>query len=62
MHFVPPANVVYLFMDNADRHGKKHVKDDYVSILKDEYNVEVVWQVPHSPETNLLDLGVWMSI
>ena len=31
-------------------------------MLRDEYNIKVVWQVPQSPETNLLDLGVWMGL
>ena len=27
-----------------------------------DYKVQVIWQVPNSPETNMLDLGAWMSI
>ena len=34
---------------------------EYTAILK-ERNVEIIWQIPRSPETNMLDLGVWMSI
>jgi hypothetical protein len=49
-------------MDNAGGHGKNDVKGDYVSKLEDEFNIEVVWQVACSPETNMLDLGAWMSI
>ena len=30
--------------------------------LKDKYNVEIEWQVPNSPETNMLDLGTWLSL
>jgi hypothetical protein len=30
--------------------------------LKVEYNVEIIRQVPRSPETNILDLGVWCSL
>jgi hypothetical protein len=45
-------------MDNAGGHGKNDEKDDYVS----DFNIEVVWQVACSPETNMLDLGAWMSI
>ena len=32
---------------------------EYTDILKSEYNVEIEWQVSQSPETNILDLGVW---
>ena len=30
--------------------------------LKEKYNIKVEWQVLHSPETNMLDLRVWMSV
>ena len=53
---------IHLFMDNAGGHGKKEIKDKYVKILKEKYNAIVVWQVPHSPESNMLDLGVWMGL
>ena len=33
----------------------------YLNVLK-EKNIEVIWQIPRLPETNMLDLGVWMSI
>ena len=50
----------YLFMDNAGGHGKTEVKQNYKNILKQEYNILIEWQVPNSPETNMLDFGVWM--
>ena len=53
---------VYLFVDNAGGHGKIEVKKQYEKILMDEYNVLIEWQVPNSPETNMLDLGVWVSL
>jgi len=49
-------------MDNAGGHGTDKVKKQYVQLLKDKYNIIVVWQCPNSPETNLLDLGIWMSL
>ena len=30
--------------------------------MLEEMNIFVEWQVPNSPETNLLDLGIWMAI
>jgi hypothetical protein len=27
-----------------------------------EYKIQVEWQVPNSPETNLLDLGFWATL
>ena len=48
-------------MDNAGGHGTNDTIKTYTDGLK-EFNVEIIWQVPRSPETNMLDLGVWMSI
>ena len=61
-HWVPANEKIYLFMDNAGGHGTDVAIALYTGILLDQFNVEVVWQVPRSPETNMLDLGVWMSI
>ena len=60
--FVPQSTPIILFMDNAGGHGKKNIKEQYVKLLKDQYNIEVEWQVPNSPETNMLDLGTWLSL
>ena len=30
--------------------------------MLEEMNIFIEWQVPNSPETNLLDLGIWMAI
>jgi hypothetical protein len=49
-------------MDNAGGHGKQDIIDEYIKDLKQKFNVRVVWQEPRSPETNILDLGVWMSL
>ncbi len=48
--------------DNAEGHGTNDATARYTSILWNEFKVEMVWQVPRSPETNMLDLGIWMSI
>ena len=53
---------IYLVMDNAGGHGTDDAIKEYVTMLKDKYNVIVVFQVPRSPYTNLLDLGVWCSL
>ena len=42
--------------------GTKSGIEEYTNHLKNMYNVELLHQVPSSPETNLLDLGVWMAI
>ena len=48
-------------MDNAGGHGTNDAKQEYTRLLK-SFNVEIIWQIPRSCETNMLDLGVWMSI
>ena len=60
--YIPAETPVYLFMDNAGGHGKIAIKEDHERILKQEYNIQIEWQVPQSPETNMLDLGVWVSL
>ena len=61
-HWVEPDIPIYLYMDNAGGHGKKHVVEKYVATLKDDYNVIIRHQRPRSPATNMLDLGVWMAL
>ena len=60
--WVSPNDPIYLVMDNTGGHGKKHVVEEYTAMLKTEYNIEIIFQVPRSPYTNLLDLGVWCSL
>jgi len=61
-HWVPENETIYLFMDNAGGHGTNDAIQEYTNRLWADYKVQIVWQVPRSPETNMLDLGVWMSI
>jgi len=49
-------------MDNAGGHGSNVAIAPYRSDLLDKYNVEIIFQIPRSPYTNVLDLGVWMSL
>jgi hypothetical protein len=60
--WVPLLETVYLVMDNAGGHGTKDTVDTYTTRMKEKYNIEIIHQVPRSPETNLLDLGIWRSI
>ena len=34
----------------------------YKNNLRDNYNIEIIWQVPRSPYTNVLDLGIWILL
>ena len=45
------------------QHARAAGSDHYQVILQKEYNILVVhWQVANLPETNMLDLGAWMSL
>ena len=61
-HWVSLDTPITLFMDNAGGHGTIVAKAQYIKILEEKYNVLITWQSPNSPETNILDLGVWMTI
>jgi len=36
--------------------------DEYTAELLEQFNVQILHQVPRSPEVNALDLGLWMSL
>jgi hypothetical protein len=61
-HWLNDDETIYLFMDNAGGHGTHEAIAQYTDMLWNQFRVEIVWQVPRSPETNMLDLGVWMSV
>ena len=61
-YWVPTTEKFYLVMDNAGGHGTTEAKDNYVGMLLDKYNILVIFQIPRSPYTNVLDLGVWMAL
>ena len=49
-----------MIMSNCWR--RKEQCAEYTATLKDEYNIQIVHQIPQSPDTNVLDLGIWMSL
>ena len=55
----PDEDIVYLVMDNAGGHGTDDCVKEYTHILFEDYNIQIIQQVPRSPETNVLDLGIW---
>ena len=59
---VPDDELIYLVIDNAGGHGTEEAIVDYINILLNEHNIEIIHQAARSPETNVLDLGLWMSI
>jgi hypothetical protein len=61
MHWIHPDEPITLFMDNAGGHGTNLAKEEYVRILSKKYKILVEWQIPNSPDTNILDLGFWAT-
>ena len=49
-------------MDNAGGHGTNEAKEEYTNILKEEFNIELEWQITNSPELSMLNLGAWMAV
>lgn len=49
-------------MDNAGGHGTHEAIRSYTKTLEEDYNIEIIFQIPRSSYTNVLDLGVWMSL
>ena len=60
--WIPPEENCYIVMDNAGGHGTDDAIVEYTNMLKEKYKIKIIHQVPRSPYTNLLDLGVWMSL
>jgi len=61
-HWIPRSQKCYIVMDNAGGHGTDEAIEEYRKMLLDDFNIEIIHQVPRSPYTNLLDLGVWCSL
>jgi hypothetical protein len=60
--WVPREVPIELIMDNAGGHGTKDCIADYIEMLKRDHNVVVWHQIPWSPDTNILDLGIWCGV
>jgi hypothetical protein len=62
LHWVPPAESMYLVMDNAGGHGTQEAVEEYTRRLLEDFNIIIIRQSARSPEVNALDLGIWMSV
>ena len=61
-HWVPMNELVYLFIDGEGGYGTKEAILEYKTNLKENYNIQLVFQVPRTPYSNVLDLGVWCGL
>ena len=53
---------IYLVIDSMIGNGENEAVLEYSKYLVEKYNILVCHQVPRSPETNMIDLGVWMTV
>jgi hypothetical protein len=49
-------------MDNTGGHGTEDAIKEYTEILQKQFNITIIHQIPRSPETNTLDLGIWCCL
>ena len=61
-HWVPLKIILYLVLDNTGGHGTDDCITRYVALLKSDFSIEFIHQVPRSPFTNILDLGIWAML
>lgn len=59
--WVPSDKWIHLVLDNAGGHGTNDAIRQYKTMFESK-KIKLIFQVPNSPETNMLDLGVWMTI
>ncbi len=62
MPWVDCDQPIYPILDNTGGHGTRKEIDGYTKQLREQHNVILRFQPPHSPELNALDLGIWMSL
>ena len=49
-------------LDSAGGHGTNEAITKYKADLERDFKIILVHQIPQSPDTNALDLGIWMSL
>ncbi len=59
---VPKEKEIYCQCDNAGGHGGKEVIESYTKMMKEKFNIVLLFQSPNSPDFNGLDRGAWMAV
>ena len=62
LHWVPMDELVYLFIDGSGGHGTKGATIEYKTNSLENFNIQLVFQVPRTPYSNVLDLEVWCGL
>ena len=61
-HWVHMRVILYIVLDNIGGYGTDLCVAQYTAILRAEFNITLIHQVPHIPYCNALDLGLWCSL
>ena len=61
-HWVPIHEKLYLVIDGAGGHGTNETINAYDKNLMIDFNIKPIFQVPRTPYSNVLDLGIWCGL
>ena len=61
-HWVPIHKKLYSFIDGTGGHGTNKAINAYDKNLMMDFNIKLVFQVPRTPYSNVLDLGIWRGL
>ena len=61
-NWIPIQQKCYLIMDNAGGYDTSETVEWYKNELLTKFNIDIIHQIPRSPFTNVLNLGIWMSL
>ena len=53
---------VYLFIDGAGGYETNEAINEYDKNLMIDFNIKLVFQVPWTPYSNVLDHGIWCGL
>ncbi len=62
MPWIPREQQMFLFLDNAGGYGTREAIQQHTHDLLVNHNISLIHQAPRSPKTNILDLGLLMSL
>ena len=48
---------ILFVVSSTGGHGRNDANEKYDNILKDEFNIVIVWKIANSLETNILGIG-----
>lgn len=60
-HWIPIKQKYFLVLDDAGDYGISETIEYYKNESLTIFNIEIIWQIPHSPYRNVLDLKIWMA-